>query len=161
MQAESRALMLEAEGGCGGIARGIRTRAGAPRDLLDYGIIMAGETDGASAAVSANAPQSTQWTMEKLSAAEGLLQWHCANLEYALGAPLESVSAEWWNFDDACAYAGPHWMLPGGFASLLAPLQVCSLPGSAPALFSLRVCLFFWDPVCVRDVTDSSIGTAA
>ena len=144
VQAESRALMLEAEGGCGGIARGIRARAGAPRDLLDYGIIMAGETDGASAAVSANAPQSTQWTMEKLSAAESLLQWHCANLEYALGAPLESVSAEWWNFDDACAYAGPHWMLPGGFASLLAPLQVCSLPGSAPALFSLRVCLFFW-----------------
>eukprot|EP00961_Rhodomonas_salina_P241829 3266844-Rhodomonas_salina.3 len=32
---------------------------------------------------------------------------------FALGAPLESVSAAWWNFDDVCAYTGAHWMLPG------------------------------------------------
>ena len=32
-------------------------------------------------------------------------------------------SAEWWNFDDACAYAGPHWVLPGGYGSLLSEIQ--------------------------------------
>jgi hypothetical protein len=51
--------------------------------------------------------------VDKVEEAEEVLQWHAANLEFALGAPLDRVSAEWWNFDDVCAYAGPHWVLPG------------------------------------------------
>jgi lysine-specific histone demethylase 1 len=74
---------------------------------------------------SATAGLRGAWTADKVEEAEEVLHWHAANLEFALGAPLECVSAEWWNFDDACAYAGPHWVLPGGYASLLAPLQVC------------------------------------
>ena len=98
--------------GLGGAARegamGQRRSIRDIRDLLDCGIVMAkGEGERALAAAD-SAPQ--EWTETTVEEVEPLLQWHCANLEFALGAPLDDVSAEWWNFDDACAYSGPHWV---------------------------------------------------
>lgn len=53
---------------------------------------------------------------------EGLLDWHAANLEFSMGAPLGEVCNRWWNFDDAHAYPGHHWLLRDGLGALATSL---------------------------------------
>lgn len=113
-------------GSLGGRRQDERGAGNKARDLRAYGMAASSGMLDAHARSWASDAMGAQplWTATKVEEAEEVLQWHCANLEFALGAPLELVSADWWNFDDACAFSGPHWVLPGGYASLLAPLQV-------------------------------------
>ncbi|KAJ1489657.1 amine oxidase [Baffinella frigidus] len=53
---------------------------------------------------------------------QGLVDWHAANLEFSMGTPLRQVCNRWWNFDDAHAYPGHHWLLPEGLGALATTL---------------------------------------
>ncbi|EKX54879.1 hypothetical protein GUITHDRAFT_131869 [Guillardia theta CCMP2712] len=72
-----------------------------------------------------------------------ILQWHHANLEFALGAPLANVSRMWWNFDDLCAYPGQHWALPAGSSPSLTP--------------SKEIWMCDWDSACKRGAGDLAL----
>jgi ABC-type glycerol-3-phosphate transport system substrate-binding protein len=44
-----------------------------------------------------------------------LLHWHWANLEYANGTQLWSLSNRWWDADDEFDFDGGHYLLPDGY----------------------------------------------
>ena len=48
-----------------------------------------------------------------------LLNWHWANLEYANGTVLASLSNRWWDADDEFDFGGGHYLLPDGYGGLL------------------------------------------
>jgi len=54
-----------------------------------------------------------------LPAAEALVHWHWANLEYANGSQLFCLSNRWWDADDAYDFGGAHSLLPEGYGDLL------------------------------------------
>ena len=54
-----------------------------------------------------------------LPAPQALLHWHAANLEYANGTQLYSLSNRWWDADDEFDFHGTHYLLPDGYGGLL------------------------------------------
>ncbi|KAJ1630856.1 hypothetical protein T492DRAFT_75660 [Pavlovales sp. CCMP2436] len=46
---------------------------------------------------------------------ELLYLWHTANLEYGLGAAVDSASAKNWDYDDRFEFGGVHTVFPKGF----------------------------------------------
>lgn len=59
-----------------------------------------------------------------LSVPESLVHWHWANLEYANGSQLASLSNRWWDADDAYDFGGDHSLLPEGYGGLLRKVAV-------------------------------------
>jgi lysine-specific histone demethylase 1 len=59
-----------------------------------------------------------------LSVPESLVHWHWANLEYANGSLLASLSNRWWDADDAYDFGGDHSLLPEGYGGLLRKVAV-------------------------------------
>jgi len=47
------------------------------------------------------------------------VHWHWANLEYANGSQLASLSNRWWDADDLYDFGGEHSLLPDGYGGLL------------------------------------------
>ena len=54
-------------------------------------------------------------TDDKLSPSAALIHWHLANLEYANGTQLSSLSNRWWDADDEFDFGGTHMLLPDGY----------------------------------------------
>jgi monoamine oxidase len=73
----------------------------------------------ASARRAAAAEEDEEDTDEPLPLPTALLHWHWANLEYANGTQLSSLSNRWWDADDEFDFAGAHYLLPGGYGGLL------------------------------------------
>jgi lysine-specific histone demethylase 1 len=63
-------------------------------------------------------------THATLSVPESLVHWHWANLEYANGSQLASLSNRWWDADDAYDFGGEHSLLPEGYGGLLRKVAV-------------------------------------
>jgi hypothetical protein len=85
--------------------------------------------DGKSKIASA-----AQWDL-----AASALAWHCANLEFAIGAPLDNVSSYLWNLDDVFRYSGDDSSIPKGIQSLLDPLLEASSPSVSCMYFATLV----------------------
>ena len=73
----------------------------------------------ATARAAAEAQEESEDTAEQLPLAEALLQWHWANLEYANGTQLHSLSNRWWDADDEYDFGGGHFLLPEGYGGVL------------------------------------------
>ena len=71
------------------------------------------------ARAAAEAQEESEDTAEQLPLAEALLQWHWANLEYANGTQLHSLSNRWWDADDEYDFGGGHFLLPEGYGGVL------------------------------------------
>ncbi|EOD18522.1 hypothetical protein EMIHUDRAFT_445147 [Emiliania huxleyi CCMP1516] len=68
---------------------------------------------------AAFAEEEREDTEAPLPLPEALLHWHWANLEYANGTQLHSLSNRWWDADDEFDFGGGHYLLPDGYGGLL------------------------------------------
>ena len=68
---------------------------------------------------AAVAEENEEDTAEPVNLPTALLHWHWANLEYANGTSLSSLSNRWWDADDEFDFAGGHYLLPDGYGGLL------------------------------------------